>query len=242
MKRIAVLLAIAGLGLIGMGVNAGPASAEKPANPGGDAVVAATVVDGGVDISSTKGLSRVTVVLCDGTVLVFDSWDEDQLTAELRFEGVIEAVFIHSGNNTSADAEELLAELGGDDAVKGNSTGAIALHDEDACTPTTTTTEPPVTTTTTEPPVVTTTTTQPTVVVTPPATDTPAPPAPDAPVVNTPDPAPAAPVAGTPVAAVPVDEIAFGGAWSTMLALIGAGVGLLGLSLLLGFRRVGSVA
>ena len=39
---------------------------------GDDAVVSAAITAGNVHVESTKGLSRVTVVLCDGTTVVAD--------------------------------------------------------------------------------------------------------------------------------------------------------------------------
>lgn len=113
----------------------------------------AVVTDGNVRVQSTKGLSRVTVVLCDGITVVADSWAGDQKTGDVAVSGTVQAVFIHSGDNTTAAAQKLLASLAGGSAVKGNSTGAIAFHDDDACD------EPEVTTTTTTSGSTTTTTT-----------------------------------------------------------------------------------
>jgi hypothetical protein len=97
------------------------------------AVVSAEVDldEGVVTVTSDKGLSRVTVVLCDGTVIVSDDWAEDQLTGEVEIGGAVRAVFIHSGNNTTDAAEDLLDSLA-PGAVNGNSTGAIAI--DQACT------------------------------------------------------------------------------------------------------------
>lgn len=119
---------------------------------GGDAVVDAVVTDGNVRVQSTKGLSRVTVVLCDGVTVVKDNWGGDQKTGDVKVDGVVQAVFIHSGNNTTPEAQRLLAALAGASAVKGNSTGAIGFHDDDACD------EPEATTTTTSSSTTTTTT------------------------------------------------------------------------------------
>lgn len=278
MKRIAAVLAVVGVSLIGLApaanalsVNLGPVHVNvlepsstpalvdatatndavnvdaltyqadsKPADPGngvgdpgnGDtAVVLAAIIDGGVHVQSTKGLSRVTVVLCTGATVVFDSWDGEQLSADLQVEGTVEAVLIHSGDNTTAEAQALLTLLAGADAVKGNSTGAIGFNNPDACVPTTTTTQPPVvtttttappvTTTTTEPPAVTTTTTAPSTTVTtvaPPATDTPA---------------PSTDVLGTQVTqpAGSTGDLPFTGSNSALLAILGGGLVLAGLIL-----------
>ena len=252
MKRFAAVLAVAGLSLIGFGIAASPAVAT---GGGGSAVVGATVNGNGtVTVTSTKDLSRITAVLCvDGEiVVVVPSEDAPGKTWTFEVDGSVIAVFVHSGNNTTAAAEALLKALGG--KVSGNSTGAIAFHDANAeCEeeeppttttttqpPTTTTTAPPVTTTT-QPPVVTTTTQPPVTTTTQPAPVVPV--APDTPVVSPPasnTPEPVAPVPTEPVGEV--DELAFGGSWTTMLTLIGAGLGLLGLSLLLGFRRSGTMA
>lgn len=250
--KIGAALLTVGIALIAL---APAANATKNNNDnGGSAIVGAVVIEGGVTVTSTKDLSRVTVVLCDGTVLV----NPDAPGNEYFFEvdGTVRAVFVHSGNNTTAEAEALLELLGG--KVSGNSTGAIALNDEDACDevpPTTTTTTVPPTTTTTEPPVTTTTvpevttTTVPEVTVTTvpetPVTTVTAPPVtPTAPVTEVPEPVvpvtevpvevPAAPVA--PVE-VPVDELAFGGASSGLLAMYGAGMMLAGLGLTLMMRK-----
>lgn len=116
---------------------------------GGSAVVGAVVTDGNVNVVSTKGLSRVTVVLCGGDTVVADSWSNDQKIGDVKVDGIVQAVFIHSGDNTTSAAQALLALLAGADAVKGNSTGAIALHDEDACEVTTTSSSSTTTTTST---------------------------------------------------------------------------------------------
>lgn len=110
------------------------AATALPALAAGDtADVDAVVTAGNVHVNSTKGLSRVTVVLCNGGIVVADSWSVDQKSADLEIDGIVQAVFIHSGDNTTADAQALLARLASPDAVKGDSTGAIAFHDEDAC-------------------------------------------------------------------------------------------------------------
>jgi len=105
------------------------------ASAGGSAVVSAVVSDGNVHVQSTKGLSRVTVVLCDGHTVVADSWAGEQLSGDIAVDGIVEAVFIHSGDNTTDDAQALLALLAGADEVQGDSTGAVALYDADACKP-----------------------------------------------------------------------------------------------------------
>ena len=106
-----------------------------PAFAADDPAVVSAEVDldeGVVTVTSDKGLSRVTIVLCDGTVIVSDDWAEDQLNGEVEVGGAVRAVFIHSGNNTTDAAEELLDSLA-PGAVNGNSTGAIAI--DQACTP-----------------------------------------------------------------------------------------------------------
>ena len=264
MKKIAALLMIIGVALM---VTAVPAAGTSN---GGSALVDAPVnVCGEVKVTSTKDLSRVTIVtLVDGQVKVIVNPDAPGKTWTTEVEGTVLAVFVHSGNNTTLAAEALLALLAGPDAVKGNSTGAIAWYhltpgdvvNEDECDevpPTTTTTQPP-TTTTTQPPTTTTTvpptttttvpptttTTEPqtpvtTVTTAPPATDTP-----DTPVTVTPDtPAPQAPAPQAPVTPVAeIDELAFGGSWSALLAMIGFGLGALGLTFRLLSRRLGSQA
>jgi hypothetical protein len=97
-----------------------------------DADVSASVnQDGDVEVHSMKGLSRVTVVLCNGDVVVSDSWG-GATDGVVDVDGIVRAVFVHSGNNTSTDAETLLESLA-PGAVKGESTGAIAINDVDAC-------------------------------------------------------------------------------------------------------------
>ena len=97
------------------------------------AVVGAVVTEGNVHVHSTKGLSRVTVVLCDGTTVVVPQWSTGQMSGDVAVGGVVRAVFVHSGNNTTDEAQELLALLAGADAVNGQSTGVVAIDDEDAC-------------------------------------------------------------------------------------------------------------
>jgi hypothetical protein len=101
---------------------------------GDDAVVDADVTPGNVHVSSTKGLSRVTVVLCDGSTVVANSWG-GSTSGDVAVDGIVRAVFIHSGNNTTDEAEALLEALAGPDALSGESTGAIAVDDADACDP-----------------------------------------------------------------------------------------------------------
>ena len=100
---------------------------------GGIADVGAVVTAGNVHVESTKGLSRVTVVLCNGSTVVVDGWSVDQKSGDVEVDGIVQAVFIHSGHNTTLDAQALLARLAGADAVKGESTGTIAFHAEAAC-------------------------------------------------------------------------------------------------------------
>ena len=83
--------------------------------------------DGDVHVSSSKGLSRVTVVLCDGSVVVADSWG-GAMTGEVDVDGDVRAVFIHSGNNTTEEAQDRLDELA-PGAVNGGSTGEIAFDE-----------------------------------------------------------------------------------------------------------------
>lgn len=219
MKKFAVVLMALGLGFLALAPTAN-------ANQGGSAVVGATVGETSVTVTSTKGLSRVTIVTCD-EVLVFDSWEGEQLNAIIPVEGTVEAVFIHSGDNTTSDAQDLLADLAGDDAVKGNSTGAVAYYNADACqpeVPTTTTTTAPPTTTTTEPPVVTTTTAPPVVV-----------PTTQPPVVA--PPVEVLPVTVVAPVAAPTGELPHTGFGASMLALIGGLAALVGLALLAATRR-----
>lgn len=244
MKKLATVLMALGIGFIAL------APAANATGGGKSAEVGATInADGTVTVESTKDLSRVTVVVCIDGELELGYLNEDAPGKEFTFEvdGKVVAVFVHSGNNTTEDAEELLAELLGDDAVKGNSTGAVAYEDLECekeevpptttttQPPTTTTTEPPATTTTTEPPAPTTTTTQPV----PGAVE---PVAPDTPVVDAPAPATPAPApAEVPVTNVSAeDELAFGGSWSGMLAMIGIGLGLIGIAFRLYGRSLGS--
>jgi LPXTG-motif cell wall-anchored protein len=100
---------------------------------GNDADVTAVVTATNVHVTSSKGLSRVTVVFCGGDTLVADSWGGEQKVGDIVVNGVVQAVFIHSGNNTTTEAQELLADLAGADEVKGESTGEIAFHDESVC-------------------------------------------------------------------------------------------------------------
>ena len=93
---------------------------------GDDAVVDATVSAGNVNVTSTKGLSRTTVVMCDGSLVVSDDWAQDQLSGDVPVVGTVRAVFQHSGANTTVAAEELLTLLAGADAVNGTRTGDIA--------------------------------------------------------------------------------------------------------------------
>ncbi len=93
---------------------AGPAFAG-----GSDADVTAVVTATNVHVTSSKGLSRVTVVFCGGDTLVADSWGGEQKIGDIVVNGVVQAVFIHSGNNTTTEAQDLLAELAGADEVKG---------------------------------------------------------------------------------------------------------------------------
>lgn len=262
-----------------------------PVNQGGTAVVDAEVDGTVVVATSTKDISHVTIAVCvEGSIEFIKHDDLDGKEFEVDVEaGVVVAVFVKSGQNTTTVAEELLVALGG--VLNGQSTGDIAYYDEDAknnCVPdeepvlvlvcvegvvtlvpeavaveeeleiltdvevgdtvpceeppTTTTTEPPTTTTTqppttttTEPPVTTTTTTEPPVV-------TPEPPAPDTPVVSPPA------TDTPPPAEVPVtnvsndDELAFGGSWSAIMAMVGLGLGALGLTFRLISRRLGSAS
>lgn len=236
MKRIATLFAVAGLALIGMGINAGPASASKP---GEDEIELPNGTHVKVDICHwANGHPHLVPVSISATAQP----QEVQHGTLVIDEDIDFVSFVaHDTNGHEQDFVVRIYTKHGNDETSTYVSERECEEDEPTTTttqpPTTTTTEPPVTTTTTEPPVVTTTT-QPSVVVTPPATDTPVPPAPDAPVVNTPD----APAVATPIAA-PVDgELASTGSFAQMLALIGAGIGLLGLSLLLGFRRSGAMA
>src|SRR5688572_10025696 len=73
---------------------------------GSDADVTATVTDGNVHIESSKDLSRVTIVFCACDPLVIPSWPVGQMEADIEVEGVVQAVFIHSGNNTTPEAQE----------------------------------------------------------------------------------------------------------------------------------------
>ena len=100
---------------------------------GGDAEVSITLPmePGVVEVHSTKGLSRTTVVLCDGSLVVIPSWAGDPTDGEVEVSGPVRAVFIHSGNNTTNAAETLLESLA-PGAVNGNSTGAVAY--DKACT------------------------------------------------------------------------------------------------------------
>jgi len=239
MRRFAAILAVVGIALIGAAPTAN--ALEVPnllyvANSnGGSAVVNAVVhANGDIDLTSTKGLSRVTVVLCTGVTVVFDNWNGEQLAATVHVDGAVRAVFIHSGDNTTAEAQALLALLAGADAVKGDSTGAIAFNSDEACQPTTTTTQPP-TTTTTQPPVVTTTTTAPPVTTTtqPPVTTTTLP---GTTVTTTAPPAPGTDVQGTNVEKPvvnpqPVGQLPHTGAASGILAILGGGLVLAGLIL-----------
>ena len=113
------------------------ASATPVFAVGDDAEVHAdlTTTPGSVHLTSTKGLSRTTIVLCGGATLVIPSWAGDVLSGDVPIPsgGIVRAVFQHSGNNTTAAAKTLLADLAGDSAVSGNSTGAIAYDAPDAC-------------------------------------------------------------------------------------------------------------
>ncbi len=98
---------------------------------GSDADVTATInADGDVEVTSSKGLSRTTVVLCNGSVVVVPSWSGDVTTGEVDVDGAIRAVFVHSGDNTTDEAIALL-ELLSPGASNGASTGEIAF--DEAC-------------------------------------------------------------------------------------------------------------
>lgn len=100
---------------------------------GSDADVTASFGKPGfVTVSSSKGLSRVTIVTCDGDLVVADSWNGAQL-GDVAVDGDVRAVFIHSGNNTTDEAQALL-ELLAPGASNGSSTGEIAFDEscEDA--------------------------------------------------------------------------------------------------------------
>jgi hypothetical protein len=92
---------------------------------GADADVSAIVTDGNVHVSSSKDLSRTTIVFCEGEPLVIPSWPEGQQEADIEVEGVVQAVFIHSGNNTTDEAQAILADLA-PEVLAGNSTGELA--------------------------------------------------------------------------------------------------------------------
>jgi LPXTG-motif cell wall-anchored protein len=97
---------------------------------GDDADVTATFPAGQpntVHVHSSKNLSRVTVVLCDGHVIVADKWDGTD--GDITFDGTVEAVFIHSGNNTTEEAKSLLAQLA-PGADHGESTGELAYPEK----------------------------------------------------------------------------------------------------------------
>lgn len=110
--------------------------AASPVFAGGDdAVVSADPIStpGFVHVTSTKGLSRTTIVLCGGSTVVIPSWSGGPLSGDVPFTGTVRAVFQHSGNNTTLAAETLLTSLAGAGAVSGNSTGAIAYDAPNAC-------------------------------------------------------------------------------------------------------------
>lgn len=236
-KRILLVL---GVGLVALAPTVQPAQAT-----GNDAVVTVEVlVNGDIEVTSTKDLSNVHIAVCvEGEVQVvkFDSLNDKVEVFDV--DGNLIAVLAHSGNNTTAEAEALLKLLGG--SVNGNSTGTIVFFDEEAlenCVPETTTTTEPPTTTTTEPPVVTTTTQPPVTTTTePPVTPTtvnnPVVGPVDVPVVTPVDvPAPV----DAPVAA-PVAELPHTGGEAGILLVIGGGLLLAGL-ILWGLSKLGSKA
>jgi LPXTG-motif cell wall-anchored protein len=114
-----------------------PFAFAGPAFATGADLVTAVVIENNVHVTSTKGLSKVTVVYCDGTIVVSDSWSNGQETGDVAIDDVVQAVFVHSGSNTTLEAEALLALLAGPGAVDGKSTGAIALDQQAACDETT---------------------------------------------------------------------------------------------------------
>ena len=96
---------------------------------GSDADVTATInEDGDVAVTSSKGLSRTTVVLCDGSIVVIPSWSGDATSGVVDVDGVVRAVFVHSGNNTTPEAIAFLESLS-PGASNGESTGELA-YDE----------------------------------------------------------------------------------------------------------------
>jgi hypothetical protein len=93
------------------------------------------MVPGVVGVHSSKDLSKVTVVLCGGDYIVADHWNGQDGEVQVG-DGVVQAVFIHAGNNTNPADEQLLLDLTDDpQAVDGSSTGAKAYYDKDACVP-----------------------------------------------------------------------------------------------------------
>jgi hypothetical protein len=104
---------------------------------GNDADVTADVSATNVHVTSSKGLSRVTIVFCGGGTQVADKWGPQQKIGDIVVDGVVQAVFIHSGNNTTPQAQDLLTDLAGADEVNGESTGEIAFHEESVCDETT---------------------------------------------------------------------------------------------------------
>jgi len=129
-RRARAALALTLAGPLGAAF-AAPAFAVPASSAGDSAEVHAIVTDGNVHVTSTKGLSKVTVVLCGGGTVVADNWNRAE-SGDVPVDGVVEAVFIHSGDNTTTDAEALLALLTGD-VVHGDSTGVTAVYDEHAC-------------------------------------------------------------------------------------------------------------
>jgi hypothetical protein len=114
-----------------------PLAYAGPAFATGADLVTASISGNNVHVTSTKGLSKVTVVYCDGTTVVSDSWSNGQEAGDVAIDDVVQAVFVHSGSNTTPEAEALLALLAGAGAVDGKSTGAIALDQQTACDETT---------------------------------------------------------------------------------------------------------
>ncbi|HEU5449058.1 MAG TPA: hypothetical protein VFW57_08605, partial [Acidimicrobiia bacterium] len=94
---------------------------------GSDADVTAEINDDGdVVVTSSKGLSRTTVVLCNGSIVVVPSWVGGPTSGVVDVDGVVRAVFVHSGNNTTDEAIARLEFLS-PGASNGESTGEIAL-------------------------------------------------------------------------------------------------------------------